>query len=258
MYIQIGKSKCSLCGAPGTNKLTCPLNPKAKKGGNPKKHFKEKKESSPSKMALNLEPFWVGIVPFPDVPKNDLVDEDNWSEHLDLLEKTYSPGLKNVVPKGTILFHGSDIYDPVNNIKKFRSNKAFFFGLDAYVSIWYAAESYYGKGKTAYLNIYKTTKEMKKVNYIGREIMDLNPGEVEECIKTDICIHPQFGYHSNDKVLEPPAELSVELTIPSHLVSKSNLEFIGTYKINLELLKKNEDLTYKEFKATDALLYPMI
>ena len=38
MFKQIGGGNCSLCGSPSTTKTTCPLNPKAKNGGNPAKH----------------------------------------------------------------------------------------------------------------------------------------------------------------------------------------------------------------------------
>lgn len=37
MYHMIGGGTCTLCGSPGTNKSTCPLNPDAKKP-NPSKH----------------------------------------------------------------------------------------------------------------------------------------------------------------------------------------------------------------------------
>ena len=42
---QYGSGKCSICGSPGTSKLTCPLNPNAK-NPNPSKHPLAKKTSS--------------------------------------------------------------------------------------------------------------------------------------------------------------------------------------------------------------------
>ena len=42
---QFGSGKCSICGSPGTSKLTCPLNPDAK-NPNPSKHPLAKKVSS--------------------------------------------------------------------------------------------------------------------------------------------------------------------------------------------------------------------
>lgn len=43
---QIGGGNCTLCGSPGTNKTTCPLNSRAKRP-NPKKHPLAKAKPSP-------------------------------------------------------------------------------------------------------------------------------------------------------------------------------------------------------------------
>ena len=45
---------------------------------------------------------------------------------------------KSSLPKGSILFHGSSFIDPVKTINP--TNKPFFFGLDAFISIWYLSE----------------------------------------------------------------------------------------------------------------------
>lgn len=50
---QLGSGKCSICGSPGTSKLTCPLNPDAK-NPNPSKHPLAKKVSSKPKVKTVL------------------------------------------------------------------------------------------------------------------------------------------------------------------------------------------------------------
>ena len=45
---QLGSGKCSICGSPGTSKLTCPLNPDAK-NPNPSKHPLAKSKMSSAK-----------------------------------------------------------------------------------------------------------------------------------------------------------------------------------------------------------------
>jgi hypothetical protein len=85
----------------------------------------------------NLYPFWYNKIPFPKVSNTkDLSKEETWTAHLKLARKLYQN--KSSLPKGSILFHGSSFIDPVKNINP--TNKPFFFGLDAFISIWYISE----------------------------------------------------------------------------------------------------------------------
>ena len=201
----------------------------------------------------SMQPFWVGQLDFPNVPWQELTEQTVWENHINLLGTIY--GLNDnitIIPKGTILFHASDIRDPVGNIPKseIKPNKPFFFGLDAFIAIWYASETY---NRSAYLNVYKLQEDLENVYYIGNNIMDLNPGEIEKCKQEQPCLHPQFGYHSNDQVLEPPVELSLELTLPSQNLEKYKLKYLLAYDIDIHMLQEKKDTTFTSFKATKAL-----
>mgnify|MGYP000692684568 FL=1 len=219
------------------------------------KEYKMKKKEKDAllltkKIQKSMQPFWVGKLKFPNVNWKELADEDVWEKHLNLLSTMYKLNDNNTIPKGTILFHTSKVCDPVGNIPddKIRPNKPFFFGLDAFISIWYAAETY---TKYAYLNVYILEKNLKNVNYIGNDIIGLNPSDLKKCRKVQPCLHPQFGYHSGD--LEPPVELSLELTIPSQHIKQSGLKHLLSYEIDIPMLEENEYSTFDQFKATQAL-----
>ena len=84
-----------------------------------------------------LYPFWYNKIPFPKVSNvKELSKEDTWTTHLELGSDLYQN--KSSLPKGSILFHGSSFIDPVKTINPI--NKPFFFGLDAFISIWYLSE----------------------------------------------------------------------------------------------------------------------
>ena len=84
-----------------------------------------------------LYPFWYNKIPFPKVSNvKELSKEDTWTTHLELARDLYQN--KSSLPKGSILFHGSSFIDPVKTINPI--NKPFFFGLDAFISIWYLSE----------------------------------------------------------------------------------------------------------------------
>lgn len=85
----------------------------------------------------HLYPFWYKKLKFPKVSNTkDLSKEETWTAHLNLARELYEN--KSLLPKGSILFHGSSFIDPVKNINPI--NKPFFFGLDAFISIWYLSE----------------------------------------------------------------------------------------------------------------------
>ena len=84
----------------------------------------------------NLYPFWYNKIPFPQVSNNKLMDEKIWVKHLKLASKLYEN--KSSLPKGSILFHGSGIIDPIADLRM--TDDPFFFGLDAFIAIWYISE----------------------------------------------------------------------------------------------------------------------
>ena len=85
----------------------------------------------------SLYPFWYSKIPFPQVLDNkELVDEKTWNKQLELASNLYKD--KSSLPKGTILFHGSGIINPIANLRI--TEEPFFFGLDAFIAIWYISE----------------------------------------------------------------------------------------------------------------------
>jgi hypothetical protein len=71
---------------------------------------------------------------------------------------------KSILPKGTLLFHGSSFIDPVKNINP--TNKPFFFGLDAFISIWYISELA-SKNKSSLENALQKLKYIE--NYVEHD-----------------------------------------------------------------------------------------
>lgn len=88
------------------------------------------------KIDNSLYPFWFNKIPFPRVSDENLIKEENWKPHLELASKLYKD--KSCLPKGTVLFHGSGILNPIANLRKTKT--PFFFGLDAFIAIWYISE----------------------------------------------------------------------------------------------------------------------
>jgi hypothetical protein len=124
----------------------------------------------------HLYPFWYNKIPFPKVSNTkDLSKEETWTKHLKLAIKLYQN--KSSLPKGSILFHGSSFIDPVKNINP--TNKPFFFGLDAFISIWYLSELA-ARDKSALENALQKLKNME--NYVEQDksmkkFADLNKKE---------------------------------------------------------------------------------
>lgn len=107
-----------------------------------RKKMKKSKRKKFNKNIINeriencLYPFWYNRIQFPKVINKELVDEQIWKRHLQLASNLYKD--KSFLPKGTILFHGSSIINPINDIIK--RDTPFFFGLDAFIAIWYISE----------------------------------------------------------------------------------------------------------------------
>lgn len=111
----------------------------------------------------NLYPFWYNKIPFPKVSNvKELSKEQTWTKHLKLARKLYQN--KSLLPKGSILFHGSSFIDPIKTINPI--NKPFFFGLDAFISIWYLSELEY-QDKSALEKALQKLKNME--NYVEQD-----------------------------------------------------------------------------------------
>jgi len=168
-------------------KLTRRKSPKSPKSSNsPKSKTLSTKKSKLSNMFTTIKgsslidkhlyPFWYNKIPFPKVSNTkDLSKEETWTAHLKLARELYQN--KSSLPKGIILFHGSSFIDPVKNINP--TNKPFFFGLDAFISIWYLSELA-SRNKSALENALQKLKNME--NYVEhdksmKKYADLNKKE---------------------------------------------------------------------------------
>jgi hypothetical protein len=159
-------------------------------------------------------------------------------------------GNKSSLPKGSILFHGSTLIDPINTIKP-STKLYFFFGLDAFISIWYISElAYKNKNYSYYLNVYQTLQPIP-YKYLPLINGDTDHPDDDEACKNIACMHPQLGYHIevNESL---PVELSIEFTIPINNIS-NKLKLIGVYAVDVIELYQNRNKNFNEFKAIEAL-----
>ena len=114
---------------------------KSKTLKNKKRKFTKSKKIKCKENSLiidkSLYPFWYNKIPFPQISTNNkLIDEKIWAEHLKLASKLYEN--KASLPKKSVLFHGSAYIDPIKDVRS--TNKPLFFGLDAFIAIWYISE----------------------------------------------------------------------------------------------------------------------
>jgi len=240
---------------------------KSKSSRRSKSYKSSRRSKSPKLSSLiknKLYPFWYKKIPFPEVPISHLYHDTAWNEHLELAFKMY--GNKASLPKGNILFHGSTVVDPINTIKH-TDKSYFFFGLDAFISIWYVSEQAYvdyRKDRTTtisdgyynnyngYLNIYQTLEAIP-YKYLRRIEQSYHPDNNKEC-ENMACMHPQLGYHFNEFQNFMPTELSIEFTIPTKNITEM-LELIGVYKVDVSKLYENTYKNFDEFKALDAVMF---
>jgi hypothetical protein len=240
---------------------------KSKSSRRSKSYKSSRRSKSPKLSSLiknKLYPFWYNKISFPEVPISHLYHDTAWNEHLELAFKMY--GNKASLPKGSILFHGSTVVDPVNTIKH-TDKSYFFFGLDAFISIWYVSEQAYvdyGKNRTitisdgyynnynGYLNIYQTLEAIP-YKYLRQIEQSYHPDNNKEC-ENMACMHPQLGYHFNEFQNFMPTELSIEFTIPTKNITEM-LELIGVYKVDVSKLYENTYKNFDEFKALDAVMF---
>jgi len=118
---------------------------------------------SSSLIDKHLYPFWYKKLKFPKVSNvKYLTKEETWTAHLKLARELYEN--KSSLPKGSLLFHGSSFIDPVKNINP--TNKPFFFGLDAFISIWYLSELAW-RDRSALQNALQKLKNME--NYVEHD-----------------------------------------------------------------------------------------
>jgi len=149
------------------------------------------------------------------------------------------------LPAGTILYHGS--LDP--NLQ-FTKNRHTFFGIDAFISIWYALELRNGlcfpkRRKIGYLYEFELTKPLNQI--VVLQALSDHPGYGGKT-KDLPTIHPQAIYHGNFDA----HELGIEVTI-NVKQNPECLRLLKRYIIDLDLLNANCTKTRYEFDPTTAL-----
>ena len=127
------------------------------------------------KPALLPAPFWANKISFPKVDQSLLTDTKSWSDHLDFAASIWNKSGhgKGVLRKGTRLFHGSPQLNPVKNLQQ--TGRPFFFGLDAYIAIWYTLESASSSGKTDLQVL--LDEEVAQRSLIAKNIEDISLGK---------------------------------------------------------------------------------
>ena len=132
------------------------------------------------KINNSLFPFWYKSLPFPSISDNkDLIKEKTWKPHLDLASDLYKN--KSPLPKGTILFHGSGIINPLAHIRK--TTDPFFFGLDAFIAIWYLSE--WARKHKSDMEGLLTSLEQEKI-YHEKQIKDLKKFDTTKWTKKEL------------------------------------------------------------------------
>jgi len=157
--------------------------PKKCRKSSPKKKNTQNKFSQLVPLHKRLfYPFWYTKLAFPNVPNNKLTNAITWKKHLKLASNIFK---NKILPAKTLLFHGSPLIDPIKvlHTSLVKSNKPFFFGLDAFIAIWYITEySYKHTSKVEWIFNHiisgikeeqKTIKTMKSHNY-SEKVLKVN------------------------------------------------------------------------------------
>ena len=148
-----------------------------------RKQLRTKRKRTRKKTSQVLEPFWVGKINYPKVDTTRLTDTATWRKHLGLAKSIWNKSGRGegTLRKGTFLYHGSGKLNPVKNLQ--HSGRPFFFGLDAYIAMWYTLESSGSSGKTD-LQILLDGDIAEKTR-VEKNIKDLSLGKwtAEERIK---------------------------------------------------------------------------
>jgi hypothetical protein len=162
---------------------------------------------------------------------------------------SYIKSLYNKKP--STLGVGTPIYRTAlekNPMEFFSSKKDFvFFGLDAWIAIWYALELWQ-RYKTdrhslsyndwfVYLHEYRV---IKPIRYKYLEDLHTNPKDEPyyEICKLQPCVHPQQILHGNFGIVK---EYGTEVTIPYNFAMKDYLKPVKSYRVNLIKLLEMQD-----------------
>jgi hypothetical protein len=162
----------------------------------------EDEEDEEDEEDVNMDPYY-------QVDEKDYNHKTVELKILDIVQELYED---NIIPKGTILYHGS--LNP-NLIEDLNDTKSLFFGLEPSIAIWYTLELYELADKEGdlFLYIFQLEDDLT-FDYIKK--FKNHPSRLKKCINNP-CLHPQFVYHGDplsDKYIIPSYNISIELTIP--------------------------------------------
>ncbi len=177
--------------------------------------------------------------------------DEPYQENIKYIQKTFSD---NVIPVGTILYHGSNEHNL--NFNELKKDRITFFGLDFVISIWYILELNGGfrmftKYKHGMLYEFKVIEPIP-IHLIHR-LYD-HPNGVSICNKEKIaCIHPQIGFHGSSTRTYPPFELGIEVTMNmKHF--KNHIQLIKTHVVDVNILRENKYFLFNKFDPKKAIL----
>jgi len=177
---------------------------------------------------------------------------DDWPSWIPARDRVNKHIAENVLdpygnlPSGTILYHGS--LDPDLQFTKSRHT---FFGIDAFISIWYTLELrdhlwFPKRQKVGYLYEFELIKPLKEMIFLKK--LCEHPG-FGHWRSDPPKIHPQVVYHG---VPSDPGELGIEVTL-NIIEHPDSLRLRRRYTVDLEKLGANRKKTRYEFDPTSAV-----
>jgi hypothetical protein len=185
---------------------------------------------------------------------NTGISRNAHEEFVKIIEHTYN---KKQIPIGTRIYRTAMESDP----RDFFKTNLLFFGLDAWISIWYALEMWQKFKKTrheisynkwhVYFHEYEV---MKPIKYTFLPDILTNPKNEEyyEICKTQPCVHPQVIFRSSNNPLE---EIGTELTFPYDYPILEYINPVKTQKINIIKLMEMQFLLSDMLDFSDILYY---
>ena len=153
-----------------------------------------------------------------------------------------SMGIKNEIPVGTKLYHGTINKDFVKIIPNL-GDDVIFFALEPTASMWYTGKRNMVRDnpdKYGYVYEFTVKKPIKidRISYwIGAHILNW-----PECEK-GVCVHPLISGQPIEYIINPPYFLSIEVTIPlKKYFENGSIKFTKKYRTDMDNLKQHEKI----------------
>lgn len=211
-YYQFAGGNCSLCGSPGSTKITCPLNPNAK-NPNPEKHPNAliKSGSTKTNQLKKIETS-IAIEKLINILTNNLYDNDK-------VDKRKPLPLQKVYTIATNFFNAKkiELYEDLNGLNTNIDGNKYYIGtkcqdwnlipndvirnhLHQFPKLTYFSYTTRFPGKTIYNFLVKAPPNLKTLEVT--HLYDLEPSFTKNIttlkIKQDIDEVDEIGYITND------------------------------------------------------------